>query len=88
MKQKRVHGGSKERKLRNKTEKSMDMNSLYADLPSVRRKITPTSKQRALDAEKSIKALKQAARSAKKTRNKTVKGNVDELSILFGKIGL
>jgi hypothetical protein len=88
MKQKRVHGGSKERKSGKKTDKSMDMNSLFAELPSIRRKSTPSFKQIALNEEKIRKALEKNTRNEKKSARAAAKDEMDKLSVLFGKSGL
>jgi len=84
----RIRGGGKEPKTRNKTEKSMDMDSLFAELPSIRRKAKLSVKQIALNEEKIKKALEKTTRKIAKSTREAAKHEMDELSDLLGKSGL
>jgi hypothetical protein len=85
---KRIRGGGKEDNKRNHTYKSMDMSSLFNDLPSVGRTVKPTLKQLALDKEKAEKRFAKTLRDTKKHAKEATKKEVDELADLFGKTAL
>lgn len=89
-KRRRTHGGGKEDKRnKNKSIKSnMDMDSLFADLPSIRRKAKLSVKQIAINEEKIKKALEKTTRKTAKSAREAAKHEMDELSDLLGKSGL
>ena len=92
----KIRGGGKGQKNKNKTAKSaMDMSSLFDGLPSIRpnRIVKPSAKQLAqmeLSAQKTIsKSVKEDKKKMKEDKKKmkeqTAKEN-DDLSHLFGKL--
>jgi len=66
----------------------MDMDSLFADLPSIRRKAKLSVKQIAINEEKIKKALEKTTRKTAKSAREAAKHEMDELSDLLGKSGL
>jgi len=84
----RIRGGGKEPRKTLKSVKtgSMDMSSLFNDLPSITRKRLPSVKQVAINEEKYQKALAKTIRDDKKKVKAATVKEMDDLSNLFGKL--
>ena len=83
----RVRGGGKDQKNKNKTAKSaMDMSSLFDDLPSIRRTVKPSAKKLAQMELSTQKAILKSVREGKKELKKQTAKEMDDLSDMFGNL--
>lgn len=85
----RVRGGGKDQKNKNKTAKSvMDMRSLFDDLPSIRlnRIVKPTAKKLAQMELSAQKTISKSVRESKKRMKEQTAKEIDDLSDMFDKL--